>query len=593
MKFCPECGNKLMEGVKFCPECGYKIMAVADVTTDKNEIQLSSIEKVSSEEYLNQSLKKLKDLRKDIYVTPDIPSKKLVNAAKCIAEDINPQLIIGLIDTSIFSNGKEGVVITGTEMFLPGIKIEYEKFQDCRIETVMNAMDSTDNPQSYEILKISLEGEAIEISSKDINIPLGILHDILIGIKQNVDTFENSNQMVQLSDLKDDTICAYLKIAIDYLKADDGIIDAKEYKELISLISRIKVSKDVHKKLQEYRFSPKEQLDFRQLIDDLFYQLKQEHVSVSIIYQALFMDLLLLRKEQMKQWKSDETLVYIQHLLNINDKQIEFIIRRIEFDEQIVTVRLDDKTLNKQVNELAAIASGAGVSLGALAVTGSTMGFGMSLSGGLLSLAVGGGLSGLALIAGAGFGVYKGVKYFTGTNQMESYGIRISALKEKITRMEAANIYILEDINYLGKKLSDLVEKFKESEEITEELFVEIQKCIASTQQVSESGGMLEEESEYMKKEIWFSNLPEKLDVAKFEELVDRDPNKIDYQAFIFYIYDKDEFQINEDHSNRDLEMAYEILTNIGYFDTTASAVAQTKTIAKKGFGKIKKEFWK
>lgn len=28
MKFCPECGNKLIENAKFCPECGFKIASI-------------------------------------------------------------------------------------------------------------------------------------------------------------------------------------------------------------------------------------------------------------------------------------------------------------------------------------------------------------------------------------------------------------------------------------------------------------------------------------------------------------------------------------------------------------------------------------
>ncbi|WP_148237881.1 zinc-ribbon domain-containing protein, partial [Staphylococcus aureus] len=32
MKFCPECGNKLIDGAKFCPECGYKIANLNNVS---------------------------------------------------------------------------------------------------------------------------------------------------------------------------------------------------------------------------------------------------------------------------------------------------------------------------------------------------------------------------------------------------------------------------------------------------------------------------------------------------------------------------------------------------------------------------------
>lgn len=44
--------------------------------------------------------------------------KKLVNAAGSIAINIDPNTIIGLIDTSILSNGKARVVFTRAEMYL-------------------------------------------------------------------------------------------------------------------------------------------------------------------------------------------------------------------------------------------------------------------------------------------------------------------------------------------------------------------------------------------------------------------------------------------------------------------------------------------
>lgn len=44
--------------------------------------------------------------------------KKLVNAAVSIANNIDPNTIIGLIGTSILSNGKAGVVFTRAEMYL-------------------------------------------------------------------------------------------------------------------------------------------------------------------------------------------------------------------------------------------------------------------------------------------------------------------------------------------------------------------------------------------------------------------------------------------------------------------------------------------
>ena len=71
----------------------------------------------------------------------------------------------------------------------------------------------------------------------------------------------------------------YFRIVIAYLKDDDGIIDSREYKELISLMTKIKVSKQLANDLRKYRFEDKEDLTIEELIDQLKIKL------IKIIFQ--------------------------------------------------------------------------------------------------------------------------------------------------------------------------------------------------------------------------------------------------------------------------------------------------------------------
>ncbi|WP_233666599.1 zinc ribbon domain-containing protein [Staphylococcus simulans] len=119
MKFCPECGNKLIENAKFCPECGFKIPGTSTTVvneTSSHIIETKTINKVNSDEYVKNALSE--SHMNNINVRPDIPEKKLVNASVSIAENTDPNTIIALIDTSILSNGKAGVVFTGNEIFI-------------------------------------------------------------------------------------------------------------------------------------------------------------------------------------------------------------------------------------------------------------------------------------------------------------------------------------------------------------------------------------------------------------------------------------------------------------------------------------------
>lgn len=67
------------------------------------------VEKVSSDVYIKSLLNETN--LTDIMITPDIPEKVLINASVSIAEGIDPNTIIALIDTSLMSNGKSGVVL--------------------------------------------------------------------------------------------------------------------------------------------------------------------------------------------------------------------------------------------------------------------------------------------------------------------------------------------------------------------------------------------------------------------------------------------------------------------------------------------------
>ena len=129
MKFCPECGTKLEESVKFCPECGYKIVKQSIESNEVIEIR----DKMHSEDYIKNLLNN--SYLTNLSVAPDISEKILVNASVSIAEKIDPNVIIAVIDTSTLSNGKTGVVFTGSEIF---IKNAFESSKNVQLKNIEN-----------------------------------------------------------------------------------------------------------------------------------------------------------------------------------------------------------------------------------------------------------------------------------------------------------------------------------------------------------------------------------------------------------------------------------------------------------------------
>ena len=460
MKFCPECGSKLEGNVKFCPECGYKI---AKNDSNRNEL-VENNEKVHSEDYIKDVLKS--SYITNLSITPDIPEKILVNASVSIAEKIDPHVIIAVMDTSTLSNGKSGVVFTGSEIFIKNIFDSSKKVPLKNIKNVHYDSDTTITNKGkvvdYEKISINYNnGDTITLSSEQLgnSFPFRLFETLLKNFNDKVDKVSSKNQVVQLSNMNEDIILLYFRIVVAYLKDDDGIIDSKEYKELVSLMTKVKVSKEVSSKLRDYRFEHIEEKSIIQLIDELKKRLIEEDLSEIAVEQSLGMDILTMHSDELDEINKNEVLIRMLNRLNITDKQIKFTVRKIKAEKEILENRMTDNQIKDIAKELAAIAGGAGVSLGALAITGAVSGVGASVSSGLMalgfSLSTGGLFLGLAAVTTAGYGMYKGVKYFSGTDESEKYGIRIQTLNDRITQLRIANSYIIEDINWLSNKSID------------------------------------------------------------------------------------------------------------------------------------------
>ena len=110
--------------------------------------------------------------------------------------------------------------------------------------------------------------------------------------------------------------------------------------------------------------------------------------------------------------KDDEVLVRMLNRLNISDKQLKFIVRKIKADKEIIESRMTDSEIKEVNKELAAVASGAGL-----------VALGLLTSGGTVYLGI-----------IAGFGVYRGLNTFLVQEKQRS-----SVLEFKHLMIELAN----------------------------------------------------------------------------------------------------------------------------------------------------------
>lgn len=601
--FCTKCGRELGDGDAFCAGCGAKVGSVAPAPAKQENFK-------TSEGFLREKISERRKADNTYHVEPEIPEKILVNAANKIACGVNPAKILAVCDSSLMSNGKEGVVFTGVAIYAKetlgsqvAISLKDLKSSNYNIEVTT---DSNGKEHRKGILTVTYNsGEEIVVTTSDVvEKRLAFIAELLEGIINNVEEIsEKSYRYNSLSELGDDIIGAYINVICGYLKADDGIISSVEYKELISLMARINVSRELSDKLRKTRLNiNKTEESFKDLVDELDSFLKAENLDNKTVFQSLFKDLLLVRPENLEEWKMDKALCELKALLGVTDSQADVLKRSIETDRRIVDERLEDSQIKDIAKEVAAVAGGAGVTLAALAVTG---GVSSGIWGGLFTLGMmstGGMLLGLAAIGGVGYGAYKGIKYFAGTSQLEKSGIRIAALQSSIENNKKAVSYIMEDINWLTRKISEEFAKVKELNRLNDEITAELADYLLFAETVGESGDLLHESNDKEAYEINIAKLPMELPLGRFTELVAQSPDRTEIETYILSIYQPNNpsengeqvntqnvvYRREEELSYDDARKTYNYLNLIGFYDTKASAVAQGQAITKKGIEAFK-----
>lgn len=561
----------------------------------------------SSIEFIKEFVTKLKTEEKVgasrcYHIAPDIEQKKLTNATTRIAKQIDPSTVLGIYDSTLFESAKEGLVFTGSKLFISymGSKNEITLEQVAKCNLCKEEIVKEDKTEIKEYLLIENKDESI-INIAKFQCPLGleVIDEFLNGLLETITDFKEVKQNVLLQELDDEIIQTYLEVVTAYLYCDDMQIDETEYKQLIALMSKNKISKDVAQHLRELRLNPTvEQLNLEQLIGKLHIQLEEHKIDQTFINQGLYLDLLCIRSENLEETREDEILLECKQLLNISDAHVDTLMKKIEGDKRIIEERLDNNQVKEVTEELTAVAASSGVVLGALLLTG---GVGTGVWGGLMTLAMastGGMAFGMVAIGGLGYGAYKGLKYFSGTTESEKYGVRLSTLETVIENNKRGLTYVIEDVNWILGKMSGLTEKMKKSDDQSDEIMDELMDLINKSCTISEAGKSVEMDNEKYKYEINICAIPQKLNYDQFEQLISSNYRAEEIKEKVLNAYVKEENVVDEKiivtyTRAEELEYAvasevYEILKSIGMFNAAEAGQARLQSATKKGLSTMK-----
>ena len=527
---------------------------------------------MNSESYIKQELEQLQhNDNARIYTSQELQNnvknkKRLINSAKVIGQGIESGNVIGLIDISLFHDGKEGTVFTGTdayvrESFAEIIHINLENFDDIGYNQTVVVNEKGKEKKTYH-LSFTEDGILKEYTSG--NYSTGVAYKltakVLSDFNSVVKDVKSTEQDITLGALGEDAVLAYLKVVYRYLKAD-GKIEHHEMLNIANLLAQLEISDSLEKEYRDYRFDNDNPEDIATAVDNLKAVVPEG--SRQTIFQSLINDLLGMKNDEgLENWENDTDLSQLMNLLPVTKEQAEFFVRNQQLNNRQIKERLEDDQVKDLVKQLAGIGTGAGASLAALAATGAAVGAFGTYGLGTLAIATmsTGGLALAAVgIGAAGIAGYEGLQHLISANGKEKYAIRNELLQSHVIRLTRAQQFLMADINEFTEEMNSLMND-------KDAIATQYDKIKAKLIQISETtkaGKLAKIGATDLTREQILSELPAELNEDKLNDLLKTRVSGEKIANFIKTAYPEN--KLNENLSTRDLERLQAVLTQIEY----------------------------
>ena len=563
------------------------------------------------ESIIRENINKLKNEFSKIYVSPDIPPKKLDNAIAAYAHDVQPGYVLALYDQTVLGSAKEGILFLGDRMYFSWNRrvINYLDIQDVELlQNYKTAKDGTKKELEPSVVlawkdgtKEKFDDYLIGINKQGFKDFIQIIHDE-VGTEET--ELDSTNQLLPLSMMPDEIKELYIKFLCDAVYLDDGQIDSREYAEIMTLIAINSLTHESRMKIRMYMYNTDEMEDMEALLeklDSLVPSGSVEAIRLSLLKDAVNIRWDALNLEENKAAaKEDRYIRELQGLLDINDDKAEFIISEIQKNKDILNKRQNDDQIKNSMKETMAKAGAVGVPMAAVYLSGSVVGVSAAgMTSGLAALGMGGILgfssmfTGIGVAVLLGVGAYKGVRKFSGLDDLEKNKEREMMLKEVAKNAQKTLNYLVEDINALNDQLQQAFSEQDIMNEKTRQLALRLSKLM---RQMGQGAQYTTNKMGYATKEQVICRLPRSINMDVVEKLA-AGATHAAARELLTKVYSEqqmDEKQqiinhcLNPNCSEEDLTEAYSILESIGYFKLSDNAVASARSAADNGVREVK-----
>lgn len=545
--------------------------------------------------FLRDNLSKIGSDR--VYIAPNIPDKKLNNLIKSAKYLGEPNNISGIVDITLFGGGSDGLLFTGEQIIFKDLLTDpvAMKYDD------IVSVDLIPHPKKIgEIEGVEVVGLYEKITIKNVSsyIDYHKFNDFIQEILTGFEEFTEERQIIPLEDMNEAVKLAYLKIIVNMAYADDSKLDQKELSEMFLLMNRMALTQETRFSLRTYMFD----LEKLESVDILLQNLNNEIPSgqIKTVHISLVKDLVnIYFSTKDRNLSNFKFLQENRELFQITNDDLELIVMALETDYKLLDDNISDDKMTAAFKELSAKAAAVGTPLAAVYLSGSVIGMSAAgMTSGLAMLGMGGilGLSSMATGIGVavllGVGAYKGVKKFTGANELSQYKRKQLMLVEVIKQTQGAISTLFGDINYIVDKLND-VTLLQSQLSLQNDKFAEqnaqLVSIVKNLKSMTGAGEILTRKVSHAEAENYKLSCPKFLDKDRLAALT-VDPTKQHYYDYILSFYRETEIEeskkdtttitkklILKPNDARELQCLVDAFEIIGYFKFNEIVTSKAK----------------
>lgn len=529
----------------------------------------------------------------NVFVAPEIPTKKLNNAAESMKLVDSINAIIAIYDNTLFGSAKDGFALTGEKIVIKNafeapFSLSFTEIEEVKYIRNVTVSDKGKEKVEQYIDFIKKDGKVIKLNGL-LECKYEKLAEVLNSAVQDFDSFEEEDQLVTLSEMSERLKVAYVQIVINMAFSDDAAIDQKEYAEILQLMTRLELSKDSRFELRSYLASIDNLVEVEELLAIIDAEAKASHnksIKISLVKDIINIHMSVNNGEYLDCPFLKEN----QKLFGVSDEEIELAVQAIKLDFSMLKDDFTDDALKRGIKELGAKAGAVGVPLAAVYLSGSVVGLSAAgLTSGLATLGLGGvlGFSSMATGIGVavliGVGAYKGIRHLTGANELDKAKRRELMLNEIIKQTQRTISYLIEDLNIITAKLNEALQNFSAQD-------AKVIKLMQMVSAMTGAAGVLNAKSNATKNSYIKLSCPKELDLSKLKSLTS-EPTKQQLYALVMSFYEVkstttvvdgaektiDVHVLKQDIATEQLDRLAKIFDAIGYFkvaDVLKSKVA-------------------